>query len=583
MNRKALAVLCSSAMAVSGMFLLTGANSPSKAAVGGAFANPNNWTGYASGTAVHVDALHNLVGPTSELADVSLGFGSAASNSTGLLGTYVPALPSTASHPATLALKGKANPNGAGINNEMGLPIIANQMKSFGDTALDNFGAGGRADGLDLGLGTDPVLNQAQAAGLAEQAADPKTPGGDTAPDNSITRNAAVPGDPLLFASLLKGNAAANFSTACDTNLPIDPGSSGVVHNPAQAGLQDSRPDLGWGLGNVAQAELLNLAAGLPPAVGPILGAPNSQALLAVENQQGNNTNQAAAEARSVVHLDGPPGGPFSLVTETHEVIAPITIAKGTPNAVTITIIGDPVLKAIATGNGLATPVTSATQYPQAQAGNTRLEYTPPSLIEVTQGGTTQTFPFPGNGGQIPPIAVPGGPVINISLGESARAPDQAIPGNSDATTPVGPISVHDATGDTIWGALDVARVTVLIPGVTQHVAELRVGHMEAEAHVPAAGITCPAAATTSTNPGGSSSTTVTPSTQPQNTTTTTPGATTTTTPGATTTTTPGATTTTAAPNNNSTATTLPPQVAATTFSQTPAATPQSVTPNFTG
>ncbi|MBV9285156.1 MAG: hypothetical protein JO176_11100, partial [Acidimicrobiia bacterium] len=68
MNRKAVAVLCSSALAVGGMFMLTGANSPSKAAVGGAFTTPNNWTGYASGTAVHVDALHNLVGPTSELA-----------------------------------------------------------------------------------------------------------------------------------------------------------------------------------------------------------------------------------------------------------------------------------------------------------------------------------------------------------------------------------------------------------------------------------------------------------------------------------------------------------------------------------
>src|SRR5438270_432733 len=170
MNRKALAVLCSSAMAVGGMFVFTGANAPSKAAAGGAFTSPNNWTGYASGTAAHVDVLHNLVGPTS---------------------------------------------------------------------------------------------------------------------DNSITKSADIPADPLLFASLLKGNAAANFSTACDTNLPIDPGSSGVVQNPSQAGLVDSRPDLGWGLGNVARAELLNTAAGPPgaPAVVPPLGQPGSQPLLAVENQ----------------------------------------------------------------------------------------------------------------------------------------------------------------------------------------------------------------------------------------------------------------------------------------------------------
>jgi hypothetical protein len=250
------------------------------------------------------------------------------------------------------------------------------------------------------------------------------------------------------------------------------------------------------------------------------------------------------------------------------------------------------VLKAIATGNGLATPVTSATQYPQAQAGHTRLEYTPPALIRIQQAGMPPNdIPFPGNGGQIPTIAVPGGPLINIELGESARAPDQAIPGNSDATTPVGPISVSDATGDTIWGALDVARITAIIPGTGQHIAEVRAGHMEAEAHVPAAGITCPAAATTSTStPGGSSTTAAT--TPGGATTTTTPGGTTTTTPGGTTSTTTGGTTsttaanntsTTAANNNNSTATTAAPQVQATTFSQTPAATPQSVTPNFTG
>ena len=584
MNRKAVAVLCSSALAVGGMFMLTGANSPSKAAVGGAFTTPNNWTGYASGTAVHVDVLHNLVGPTSELADVALGNGSAASNSTGLLGTYVPALPSSASHPATQALKGKANPGGAGINNEMGLPIVPNAMKSYADTPVDNFASFGRADGLDLGLGTDPIANQAQVAGLAEQAANPKTPGGDTAPDNSISKTADVPGDPLLFASLLHGNAAANFSTACDSNLPLDPGSSGVTHNAAQPGLVDSRPDLGWGLGNVARAELLNTAAGPPggpPPLVPPLGQPGSQPLLSVENQLPNgNTNQAAAEARSVVHLDGPAGGPFSLVTETHEIIAPITLFKGTPMAVTIEVIGDPVLKAISTGNGLASPVTQPSPYSAAQAGKTRLEYTPPALIRVIAQGQTNDFPFPGNGGQIPTIAVPGAPLINIELGESARAPDQAIPGNSDATTPVGPISVSDASGDTIWGALDVARITAVIPATGQHIAEVRVGHMEAEAHTPAGGITCPAGGTT----------TAPPITTPgQTTTTTAPGGTTTTTaPGGTTTTTaPGATTTTTAKpnnnNNNSTATTAPPQVQATTFSQTPAATPQSVTPNFTG
>ena len=162
--------------------------------------------------------------------------------------------------------------------------------------------------------------------------------------------------------------------------------------------------------------------------------------------------------------------------------------------------------------------------------------------------------------------------------------------GNSDAMSPVKPIVTSDGT--TAWGAVDVVRVKLLVPDPISHLAEVREGHMEVQGTVPAGGITCNTAApgtTASTTPGGSSTTTTTAA---GGTTTTTAGTspggatttTTTNTPGGGTT--PSTTTTTRAANNNNattTPTTAAPQVQAVTFSQTPAATPQSQTPNFTG
>src|SRR5436305_568247 len=90
MKRKAIAILCSSAMAVGGMFLFTGSNSPSKAAVPDPFTASQHFAGYSTGTDVFVDAAKSL-SPGVELANVNVGYSAAAANSNGLLGGYVPA------------------------------------------------------------------------------------------------------------------------------------------------------------------------------------------------------------------------------------------------------------------------------------------------------------------------------------------------------------------------------------------------------------------------------------------------------------------------------------------------------------
>src|SRR4051794_39725428 len=75
MNRKALAVLCSSALAVGGMFVAT-ASTPSKAAV-----TSGPFSAWATGTAEHVNAVD---APPTRLVDAEAAFSRAGTSSAGL-------------------------------------------------------------------------------------------------------------------------------------------------------------------------------------------------------------------------------------------------------------------------------------------------------------------------------------------------------------------------------------------------------------------------------------------------------------------------------------------------------------------
>jgi hypothetical protein len=314
-----------------------------------------------------------------------------------------------------------------------------------------------------------------------------------------------------------------------------------------------------------------------------------------------SGTPAGADESRSFTSLVPDPTNPghFIVHSETRQILAPVTLFKGTPNEVNIDIGGEWVLKADASGHGGGSHVTYA---PEGEPDPT----TP--VLRVFQGGklqgqlsTQDILMGKGLNISIPPNpAPPLPPAPPILLEISAGEPPHVI-GNTNA--PV----VPDPTGQTASGAVDVVRAKVLNALPQFQLADVRVGHMEVNAQAPSGGVTCstPVGPTTSTTQPGATTTTTQPgatttTTQPGATTTTTqPGATTTTTavvPGNTTTTTaPGATTsTTANPNGNTTTTakpksaaatttTTPAQVQAVTFSQTPTASAQSQTPNFTG
>src|SRR5438477_4450493 len=164
--KKAFAVLATWAMAITAIVVLM-----TPGAKAAAFAGANQFSGYSTGTLVHADLLQ-LPGPnpTSRLVNTDVGFSGAAADTTGL-----------------------TNP----VNNE---------MQNAVSPALPTKNSYGRGSGLELGLGTslpnNPDANQLILAGLAEAAAPPST--------SLVTKEVGpIAGDPLIYASLLRGQAQA--------------------------------------------------------------------------------------------------------------------------------------------------------------------------------------------------------------------------------------------------------------------------------------------------------------------------------------------------------------------------------------
>src|SRR4051794_12638950 len=412
--KKAFAVVATWVMAMAAIAVLIAPGA--KAAV---FGGANQFSGYSTGTLVHADLLQfgSLGSPVGRLVNADVGFSGAAADTTGL-----------------------ANP----VNNE---------MQNAVSPAAPNKNSYGRGSGLELGLGTslpnNPDANQLILAGLAEASAPPTS--------SLVTKEEGpIKGSPLIYASLLRGQAQAAFDqNAC-------------VTNPT---------NVSFGLGYGANVELLNTGA---------TNADGSMQKPVVATNIGNPTDRAVGQSQSFMHLVPNGDGTFGLQSETHETVAPVTLFKGTANEIRIELLGEWILRSTATGKPGGASVT------YAPAGNP----TPTTpLITITPPGgapqiilKTQDLFGPG---KIPQhIDIP--TLASISVGEDPRA----IGDNS--ATPAPPTVA--ANGTQASGAVDVVRIKLLVPDPTSHLADVRVGHMESSALVPVGGVTCPAAASTTTS-----------------------------------------------------------------------------------
>ena len=377
-----------------------------------------DYGGYATGTVLHADALEGAVsGDTIRLADAEVSMSGASVASKGL---------------------------GAAVTNEMDRVV---------QPAIAGKSAYGRGSGVEVGLAHGPSdPNQAIIAGLAEASA---APSGDM-----VTKELGpVPADPLLYASLARGQAQARWDA-----------------NVCTAGS-----DIAYGLGYAADVQLLdtqNLIDQEVPDTSPL--ASLEKALLGTDAP-----DPQRAVAQSMSHLRLVPqvsktgakeGDNFGLMSETRMTILPVTLDLSGLDAglpfLTIEFLGEWVLRAVATGHsGYVTFTPGAVDTSPSTTVLRVIDQTANEILGELKlqdilGATGLQIPIPQLG-------------IEIAVGEAPRAIGGAYG------------SAPTETATLASGAIDVVRVKLLdIPG-TVSLADIRLGHMEALARVPAGGIKC--------------------------------------------------------------------------------------------
>jgi hypothetical protein len=507
------------------------------------------FSGYSTGTNIHADVLRTAAGgPT--VADAEVAFSGAAVNSTGF--------------------------TAGGVHNEEDIAVVP--TPGVPDAALDSAGkeSFGKGTGLEVGVGTNlpnDDLNQVVLGGRAEAASQPATRSDGLAPASAtdsgqVNTNLVdvTQASPLLYLQALHGDAQARFNE----NLCI----------------KDGR--LSEGMGRVAKAQLVDAAAN--PAT-PALDSP-----LVSANSEFFGSSRGVAQSRSFTQLVPNLDGTYGLSTETHMTFAPIALLQSSaalPAPIVVEVLGEWIFRAVATGKNGGADVTyevaGLSNDPDPAVVRVYLAPTDANALPAIEIKRSQLFGASGIN-----VPIPGGPgpqLLNLTLGEDIRA--ISAPGNlpDPASQPTEAVNGTVASGAADVIRLDLINAGPLNPG--PRVANVRVGHLEAQAQVPAGGIVCPTpptptTTTTTAAPGATTTTTAAPGAT--TTTTAAPGATTTTTaaPGATTTTTaaPGATTTTTAAPGSTTSTTVAGtavQGVQFTRSPSPAAEPVTVQPSFTG
>jgi len=201
---------------------------------------------------------------------------------------------------------------------------------------------------------------------------------------------------------------------------------------------------LAYGQGNAADVSLVGLTALKGLSVGATGGAPTSR-----------------SESKTMV-VPGSEPGRLGLMSETTQVLGPVTLLAGSPNATTIETKGQWVLRVTADGkNG------SVTYGPQGVSPDQALVVIRNAAGMVIGQATAAQMKLAGSVGVRLNVAGVG----DIVVAEQPRAR-----GKMDAAT---------TSGTRAEAAVDLVRVRVLGQDV-------RLGHMEAAVAVPATGITCP-------------------------------------------------------------------------------------------
>ena len=217
--------------------------------------------------------------------------------------------------------------------------------------------------------------------------------------------------------------------------------------------------DLSRGLGYAADAQILDSGAD---------DEPDLDAPVVATDTDGRNVVQSIARTTLVPNS----AGAFGLQSKVSQTLAPVNIA----DSLIIEVAGEWELTATATGIAGQSTVS---YHPSDDAS---IDPSTP-VLRVFTGPTNDIDNLAGQllfqdllGNEGLPIVIPG--VAEIVIGEDPRA----IGGDADSQPTI------SADGTTVSAAVDVVRVK-LLDGAG---GDIRVGHMEVKAQVPAGGITCP-------------------------------------------------------------------------------------------
>jgi hypothetical protein len=420
--------------ALTGTLLTFGANSPVQAQSVPDFPGGASFSAYGSGSAVHADVIDADV-PGPRVVDANVAHSGAAFNTGGL---------------------------DAGIVSEVNTPIVPKAGAS--DAPVDSAGkeSYGKGSGVEVGLGQDlPNLDDADQIKLVQTGAASEPPvrsDGEAAPDSASTglvesEILAVPAAPLLYADAGQARSGAVWSNkTC------------IVGQP-----------LAFGEGTVADAQVLAIGAD-NAETGNIEGA-----LITTDSEDGDDVidSQSFTYLIANKNADGTPDGTYGVVSETRMILAPVTLAEDATTgqgALQINVAGEWFFRVTATGKGPATVQYGLVDPPE--------DPDTPIIQVLTDGVLQGGLNFQDLFGETG-LVIPGLPLAQVSIGEDPRA--IAAPG----ATP-DPESQPTLTTTEGSAAVDVASIILLKPGdVGTHLADIRIGHMEASVKVPAGGFRC--------------------------------------------------------------------------------------------
>ncbi|MFN2557899.1 MAG: hypothetical protein ABR592_13725 [Nitriliruptorales bacterium] len=345
----------------------------------------------------------------------------------------------------------------------------------------------GRGVALEAGVLEEVPSGDAAIAlaGVAKQAA-PPTVG---TPD---TQSIDLDLDPLLYLSLARGEASANWNSddPCIYKSP-EPPTRFALGPPPKA----YEEDFGFGLASVADVELLDLGEtddGNPGLEQPLI-ATNVTTGQGIKKRSVGWTTSQSYLAGQYSENGQLVGNDYGIASEVRATLLPITLFTGGAEGqaeTTIEVLGPWRLVANAGGidntgwirfgpdfgPGAEEPNTPVLRISSrtTQAGVVVEEYndviTVEDLKELLGGQRDEGLR----------IEVPG--ILSIVLGEAPRA----IGDESETSEPT-------ETPTRVSAAADVLRIEVLESAEPQgsEVAEIRLGHMEVEAEVPRGGLAC--------------------------------------------------------------------------------------------